>query len=187
MHSCFQNRFSHYVWPCFIIWGLDRLIRAGRLLAFNLGRQNVDAKVELVSQTVVRLSLKRPRRFHWSPGQVAYIITPSVSNLPFEAHPFTIANIDSSVLKDSAAPGTPSSHQSEKTVDKTEAHTSANDIVFFINVHGGFTRRLADVAARSGTAAILIDGPYGRAPSLRSYDTCVLIAGLLHDRCIFLY
>ncbi|KAG1785455.1 uncharacterized protein HD556DRAFT_1450676 [Suillus plorans] len=49
----------------------------------------------MLSESVTRLRLSQPPHFHWSPGQTAYLIMPSISTLPFEAHPFTIASFDS--------------------------------------------------------------------------------------------
>ncbi|KAJ8593182.1 hypothetical protein M405DRAFT_624955 [Rhizopogon salebrosus TDB-379] len=38
----------------------------------------------------VRQRLLPPSYFHWAPGKTTYLIIPSVSRLPFEAHSFTI-------------------------------------------------------------------------------------------------
>ncbi|KAH7902887.1 hypothetical protein BJ138DRAFT_1168764 [Hygrophoropsis aurantiaca] len=56
----------------------------------------MDAATELLADNVACLRLRRPPYFHWSVGQSAYLSMPSVSQLPFETHPFTIASIDSS-------------------------------------------------------------------------------------------
>ncbi|KAG6371093.1 hypothetical protein JVT61DRAFT_10634 [Boletus reticuloceps] len=51
------------------------------------------------------------------------------------------------------------------------------ELVFLINVRGGFTNRLKKVAAQNRTVKVFIDGPYGRAPDIGTYDTSILIAG----------
>ncbi|KAH8827296.1 ferric reductase NAD binding domain-containing protein [Flagelloscypha sp. PMI_526] len=164
---------SSYVWPCFVIWGLDRFLRVARLVAFNhsyfgfSSGKTMDAKVELQSEHFVRVSMKRPSHFHWAPGQTAYLIIPSVSTLPFEAHPFTISSHDSS-------------HDvADNTIEKGESTADAfwKDIVFLVNVRGGFTQKLAEAARTKGTVKAFIDGPYGPTPELRALDTAVLIAG----------
>ncbi|KAJ8584094.1 hypothetical protein M405DRAFT_480756 [Rhizopogon salebrosus TDB-379] len=56
-----------------------------------------ECDAELLSDDFIRLRLRSPSHFHWAPGQTAspHLTIPSISRLPFEAHPFTIANIDS--------------------------------------------------------------------------------------------
>lgn len=133
----------------------------------------MDASIELLSPDYLRLRLRRPSHFHWSPGQLAYLIAPGVSTVPFEAHPFTIASVDTSGYK---SPGgvTPTT---EKEEPFDEAGSYWMDLVFFINVHGGFTKKLRDVAEKGGKAKVFIDGPYGNPPELTGYETSVLIAG----------
>ena len=57
----------------------------------------MNATAELLScqMTLFRLRLPSPSYFHWAPRQTAYLIIPSASRLPSDAHPFTIASIDS--------------------------------------------------------------------------------------------
>lgn len=143
-----------------MIWAFDRVLRVSRLLwnnrIWSTNNEHSIATVELISQDTVRLTLRR--RFTWTPGQHAYVILPSVSTLPTEAHPFTIASIPKKL---------------EGTDDK--------EVVFLIRGRSGFTRRLKDHASRNGegsnTVPALLDGPYGCPPNLNTFTTCVLIAG----------
>ncbi|KAG1725634.1 ferric reductase NAD binding domain-containing protein [Suillus paluster] len=176
-HTSSVNK-SFWIWPSFVLWGLDRFIRVVRLVVFNhsyfgfkSGSGTMDAVTELLSETVVRLRLHRPPHFHWAPGQTAYLIMPSVSTLPFEAHPFTIASFDSSLLSTATA-----EDQSTSQVLGSSA-PFWKELVFLINVREGFTKNLKEVAARNGTVKVFVDGPYGPAPDLGSYDTTVLVAG----------
>ncbi|KAF5361182.1 hypothetical protein D9758_009046 [Tetrapyrgos nigripes] len=166
--------YSHYIWPCFLIWGLDQLIRAIRLIAFNhsyfgfgSGSGTLDASTELISPHLVRVTLRRPAHFHWAPGQFAYLITPTVSLLPFEGHPFTIASYDSKM--------------NAKEITSTSGSSSSKaywkELVFLVNVRDGFTKRLSHVAAQKGTIKVFVDGPYGQRNDLSGYDNVVLIAG----------
>ncbi|OAX32318.1 hypothetical protein K503DRAFT_702225, partial [Rhizopogon vinicolor AM-OR11-026] len=105
-HHTAEYNASFWIWPSIVIWGLDRFIRMVRLVVFNhsyfgfkSGSGTMDGTTELLSENLVRLRLSRPPHFHWSPGQTAYLIMPSVSTLPFEAHPFTIASFDSSLIQ----------------------------------------------------------------------------------------
>lgn len=140
---------------------------------FKKGSGTMDARVELLSPDFVRLRLRRPPHFHWSPGQAAYLIMPGVSTIPFEAHPFTISSVDASdeETRERITPTT------EKKEALAETGPYWKELVFFINVHGGFTRKLRDVAEKGGKAKVFVDGPYGKSPDLSEYDTSVLIAG----------
>ncbi|KAG2359762.1 ferric reductase NAD binding domain-containing protein [Suillus spraguei] len=178
---------SYWIWPSFVFWAFDRFIRVIRLVVFNhsyfgfkSGSGTMDATTELLSKDVVRLRLRRPPHFHWSPGQTAYLIMPSVSTLPFEAHPFTIASFDSSGLLSAAK--TEDKSGSVENYETQVLGSNANtpfwkELVFLVNVHGGFTKRLKEVAAAKGEVKVFVDGPYGPSPDLDSYDTSVFVAG----------
>ncbi|KAG2346395.1 hypothetical protein BDR05DRAFT_878235 [Suillus weaverae] len=169
---------SYWIWPSFVFWAFDRFVRVVRLVVFNhsyfgfkSGTGTMDATTELLSEDVVRLRLCRPPHFHWSPGQTAYLIMPTVSTLPFEAHPFTIASFDSSLLSTASA-----EDQSSGEILGSSA-PFWKELVFLINVQGGFTKKLKEVATKKETVKVFVDGPYGPSPDLGSYDTSVLVAG----------
>lgn len=126
----------------------------------------MDATAELLSDHFIRLRMRRPSHFHWSPGQTAYLILPSVSTLPFEAHPFTIGSIDSSLLSDDT---------SEKNLGESAPYWK--ELVFLIQAREGFTKRLRESALTGKKIKVFVDGPYGLSPDLGKYDTSVLIAG----------
>ena len=90
---------------------------------------------------------------------------PSVSDLPFEAHPFTIASIDT------IADG-------KEMSDSNPIRPYWKELVFFIDVHQGFTKKLNKIAAKGGMVKTFVDGPYGHSPDLSIYNTSVLIAGM---------
>ncbi|KIK76008.1 hypothetical protein PAXRUDRAFT_171085, partial [Paxillus rubicundulus Ve08.2h10] len=167
---------SVWIWPSFVVWALDRCIRLVRLvvsnhLYFGFTRRSgsLHATTELLCEDFVRVRLRRPPHFHWSPGQSAYLIMPSVSTLPFEAHPFSISSIDSSLFHQHG------DDHSEYSEDSAAAYWK--ELVFVVNVRGGFTKRLKEVAARNETIKVFVDGPYGSPPDLGGYDTSVLVAG----------
>ncbi|KAI0796559.1 ferric reductase NAD binding domain-containing protein [Abortiporus biennis] len=154
--------FGDYIWPALVVWAFDRVLRFTRLLWNNRMRFSGQhsgsvATVDLLSEDTVRLTLRR--RMNWRPGQHAYVILPSVSELPTEAHPFTIASIP-------------------QALDGT-CGPDEKDVVFLIRGRSGFTGRLRDQAAANGnhTVPAFIDGPYGCPPNLTGFSTCVLIAG----------
>ena len=158
-----MRRFGDYIWPALVIWGFDRTLRVVRLFWFNRSSksQGIDsqlATVELVSSDTVRLTLRR--RMKWLPGQHAYVILPTVSDLPTEAHPFTIASIP---------------HSLDGRDDATE-----KEVVFLIRGRNGFTGRLRKHAMEKGSCSVpaFVDGPYGCPPDLTKFSTCILIAGM---------
>ncbi|KAF9223031.1 iron reductase [Gyrodon lividus] len=175
---------SYWIWPSFMFWALDRFMRVVRLVVSNhlyfscnrhSGSGSLDATTELLCEDFVRVRLRRPPHFHWSPGQTAYIIMPSVSTLPFEAHPFSISSIDSPEFRQHG------DDYSEGGEERTEIKPSGaaywKELVFLVNVRGGFTKRLKEVAAENKTVKVFVDGPYGSSPDLGAYNTSVLIAG----------
>jgi predicted ferric reductase len=175
---------SYWIWPSFVIWAFDRFIRMIRLVVFNhsyfgfkSGTGTMDATTELLSENVVRLRLRRPPHFHWCPGQTAYLIMPSVSTLPFEAHPFTIASFDSSFPSTAETEDQSGSGENHGTQVLGSSTPFWKELVFLINVHGGFTKKLKEVAAAKGQAKVFVDGPYGPSSDLSSYDTSIFVAG----------
>ncbi len=156
------HRYGDYIWPALVIWGFDRTLRVFRLFWFNRSSKSQDtgsqlATVELVSSDTVRLTLRR--RMNWQPGQHAYVILPTVSDLPTEAHPFTIASIPHSL--------------------NGEDNAAEKDVVFLIRGRSGFTGRLREHAMQNGQSSVpaYIDGPYGCPPDLTKYSTSILISG----------
>ncbi|KAG8221425.1 hypothetical protein J3R82DRAFT_1613 [Butyriboletus roseoflavus] len=165
---------SYWIWPCYMFWGLDRLMRVARVVVcnhlycgFSRRASLQDATTELLCDEFVRLRVRRPPHFQWSPGQTAYLIMPSVSTFPLEAHPFSISTIDSALFY----PGTRDEYSARN------GPADWKELVFLINVRGGFTKRLRDFAAQNQTVKLFIDGPYGSAPDMGVYDTSIFIAG----------
>ncbi|KIJ12652.1 hypothetical protein PAXINDRAFT_14571 [Paxillus involutus ATCC 200175] len=181
-----ENEYGYWIYPCFAIWGVDRLLRVVRLIVFNhsyfgfRSGSTMDATAELLSEDFVRLRFHRPPHFHWTPGQTAYLIMPSVSRLPFEAHPFTIASFDSDLFSSVEEEKYSKDKSNQRSLAKHALGSSTpfwKEIVFFINVRGGFTARLKEAALAGRKVKVFVDGPYGLSPNLGSYDTSVLIAG----------
>lgn len=175
-----------YIWPCFLIWGLDRALRLARLVFYNhlyfgfaKTSDRLDASVELLSPHFVRLHLQRPPHFRWTPGQTAFLTMPGVSGFPLEAHPFTIASVDARYQLNGVSSPTVGPGDAEKAGPPSGADATPywKELVFLVNVREGFTRRLAEIAQTGGKVKVLVDGPYGFSPNLDHDDTVVLIAG----------
>ena len=194
--QCNQNsaltcdiRLGRYIWPTWILWGFDRLLRAARIVAFNHGYltpgggEACNATLERVSDGFVRLRFRRPAHLHWAPGQSAFITMPAVSKFPFESHPFTIANADvpappsmtmEKMMIENSAESSSSSSSTLPTISTTRE--GDKELIFIVKKQAGFTRRLDQIAKAGGQLKILFDGPYGHPPRLTHYDTVVFIA-----------
>ncbi|KAJ7168822.1 ferric reductase NAD binding domain-containing protein [Mycena filopes] len=201
-----RDTVTHYVWPSFVIWGLDRLLRYLRIFVANGGylhllflrKKNLNqsdaplhAHVTVVSPHLLRVSVRGlPVRVRWAPGQVAFLALPAVSRTPWEAHPFTIANVDPARF--SRAPGAASlnsTSEENRFGDEKDGRSKSNggkELTFLVRVRGGFTRRLLDAATahvkdagdgEEGGFPALIDGPYCAPPSMAGFATVVLFAG----------
>ncbi|KAF8575567.1 hypothetical protein K439DRAFT_1398065 [Ramaria rubella] len=185
--------FTPYLTPTLILWILDRALRLFRVLWYNRSRStsaSLDAtsSVELLSPTMVRLTLKR--HMTWRAGQNVFITMPAVSSLPFEAHPFTIATIPRhpSVSDTPNAQGFRSHSDQDDSCDLSSYNEPppsqrVNELVFYVRMREGFTKRLRDIVERESTdggrvrLSTYIDGPYGSPPDLNAYDSVILIAG----------
>ncbi|KAJ7430521.1 ferric reductase like transmembrane component-domain-containing protein [Mycena galericulata] len=190
--------FGYYLWPSLMVWGLDRFLRfiriffinGGYLTLFNTKKsQPLRAQIEVISPQFLRVTLRRPDQFRWTPGQLAYLSIPSVSAMPWEAHPFTIASIDTDIPR--ATESERSSPVDEKgsfetAIASTETVSQpgySRKIIFLLRVHDGFTKRLLQAASSNPSTdndksfGAYIDGPYCSPPSVRGFGTVLLFCG----------
>ena len=160
MHN--HGRVPYYGWPSMVLWGLEYFLRLVRIVVYNFsyinpfGSKNTasqDATVDVLTESVLRVTIHRPSYFHWRPGQSAYLSFSSVNAYPLESHPFTIATTD----------------------DATSS--GEKKLIFVFRVRNGFTKRLMHVASPDTTYKVFINGPYGSPPILVGYNTIILIAG----------
>ncbi|KAI9066798.1 hypothetical protein FKP32DRAFT_1755684 [Trametes sanguinea] len=152
---CIPMLCAYYVWPCYIIWGFDRVLRGSRYVLFNfiLRPKNQKALVEHIGSDGLRVTLKRRIPGGWKAGQHVFLAFPA---LGIESHPFTIGNI----------------YEKEKGSDEAE-------MLFIIRAMGGQTRMLMDKTSENGTCELtaFFDGPYGHPEDIRPFKTCIFIAG----------
>ncbi|KAF8998385.1 iron reductase [Cyathus striatus] len=155
------------IWPVFIFWGLDRVIRVLRVLVYNYGyffpkrSEPFKARIDVVSPNLIRMRLYRPNFLHWRAGQCVYLTLPEVSKFPLEAHPFTISTID--------VP------RAQRDAEKADSQPLEKELVFLLRVRDGITGRLFNVA--DAPVTVFMDGPYGSPPVLKGTDSALLIAG----------
>jgi ferric-chelate reductase len=152
-----SHRLSIYIWVATGFPAFDRACRLFRLVFVNCGRSTpLKAAIERVANDAVRITLPN-RHINWSAGQHVFLTLPGISTLLFESHPFTIASI-----RRPTAQG----HKNQP-------------LVFVIRAMNGFTRHLYNYAVSypHKPVTVLVDGPYGRPPSVNSYSSVVLLAG----------
>ncbi|KAJ6526009.1 iron reductase [Mycena capillaripes] len=199
-----KQKQSHYIWPAFVLWGFDLLLRYLRIFVINggylnfRGKQAAEANVDVVSPHLLRVTVYVPSRawMSWKPGQMVHLSMPAVSRTPWEAHPFTVANIDSEEETNAKEKMEKSSRDTSETPSRDEKQDSVESsaktlptfpttpghrkLVFLVRVRGGFTKRLLDAAAdnsKSDTFKAYIDGPYGSPPSMNGFGSVLLFAG----------
>jgi ferric-chelate reductase len=151
------HRLGVYIWVAISFPALDRVSRVFKLVYINIGNSTpLRAVIEHVSSDAIRITLPN-RHINWSAGQHVFLTLPGVSALPFESHPFTIASIR------------------EPTADGYKSHP----LVFIIRAMNGLTRHLYNhaVSHPGKPVTVLVDGPYGRPPSVNSFSSVVLLAG----------
>ncbi|KAG5718867.1 putative ferric reductase transmembrane component [Termitomyces sp. T112] len=174
------NAEGNHIWPAFLIWGLDRAFRGIRILIYNIGYVKKGSPeqyghLEALSPHFVRLTLQRPTYMHWRPGQNVYLTIPSVSGVFLEAHPFTISTIDTPL--DVTGGESNDEDQIGKEGSVSGPDTDSKTLTFLIRVRSGFTKRLLHAFSQTPEMKVILDGPYGSPPSLRDFETVVLIAG----------
>lgn len=117
---------------------------------FARGRGAPTATIELIDDDVLRVTVPVP--FKWKAGTHAYLSIPSISEIPWEQHPFTFANIPTG--------------------------GSVSNAVFLMRLHGGFTRHLRNTLESTvQELPAAIEGPYGEPVSADNYDSLLCIAG----------
>jgi predicted ferric reductase len=176
----FFSRFGSYIWPAILLLGLDRILRALRVVVFNFdyitGKRSteLDARVDVLSPDFLRITLHRPNHINWAPGQTAYISIPRIT--PFQSHPFTISTID--------VGGMPlAKYATEGQLPLS--YSKLKKLEFLIRVRKGFTARLLHAAQDNQSLKVFFEGPYCSPPLLKGYDTVILIAGTLSSSLLW--
>ncbi|KAJ7359758.1 ferric reductase NAD binding domain-containing protein, partial [Mycena albidolilacea] len=195
-----NNSLGYYIWPSLLVYWLDRSLRFIRIFFVNGGvltlldtktSSSLRAKIEVISPEFLRVTVRRPDHFRWSPGQLAYLSIPSVSATPWEAHPFTIASIDGDIPRATASGRSSQEDSPIEKGDSVESEVAVAEtlsvpgyskrLVFLLRVHDGFTKRLLHAASHPSTPNAMpsayIDGPYCSPPSVRGFETVLLFGG----------
>ena len=183
----FGDEYTDFIWPCVLVWILDRFIRGGRVLAFNWRFWATKAHVYYNSNShTVRLTVPLTSNLY-RPGPGTYYFLYVLNDIRFwESHPFTIAYIanqdDSNhgmeMASSSGGTREPSSQQGSDTSSEDESllpsqKPSPSSMVFIIRPYDGFTSRLQT----HENPRVLIEGPYGHTQPLHTFSSVLFITG----------
>ncbi|KAH7379419.1 ferric-chelate reductase [Phaeosphaeria sp. MPI-PUGE-AT-0046c] len=187
-----KGEWTIFIWPCLVIWVCDRVLRTGRILAFNrhFWRTRASASYD-PSSNLIRMDVDGSN--NWlapEPGTYYYIHVLDDLLYAHQSHPFTLA-YNTSNLQD--VPSTPLSPLSARPAphrtlsdESTESDalltstksSSKNNLVFLIRPYDGFTARLkSHCLLHPTTLRVLIDGPYGHAEPLHHFPHVLFIVG----------
>ncbi|EFQ32869.1 ferric reductase like transmembrane component [Colletotrichum graminicola M1.001] len=149
-----------------VLWAVERLLRALRLVRYSLTRQGrTITDIETIEGTsnMCRITMNLPCRVDIKPGTHAYIRLGAVKFR--ETHPFSMAWVE---------------HRLYPTARGFSQRKITTVVSFIVCAQQGFTRDLFNRVSASGgvlTTNATFKGPYGGHTSLDSYGHVVLIAG----------
>lgn len=156
-YHCLTLGWTEYLITAFSIWGVDYLIRFGKLISSG-GILKGQCKVIFDTNTKEVHSIKIVTNHSgwWRPYPSCYCwITILRYDLFWESHPFTVVS--------------------------ATAESNYNQLVFVIRVKNGLTKRLANYISKfpNGECDInlLVEGPYGNNIPFKQYEQSILVAG----------
>ena len=191
----FGDVFDWFIWPCVIIWSLDRFLRLARIAYCSVlprllngfkAVMTYDARSEMIRVDVTNVIRDDKIR----PGVFYYLYAPAAVR-GYESHPFTLCSWKQTVIAShevSAAPsladGKPK-FKGENTVQSISADDEPESIrhSFLIRPYHGFTGRLRERVSSSleerssCQLTVLLEGPYGSTLDPSSYSDVLVIAG----------
>ncbi|KAI0368122.1 hypothetical protein BV20DRAFT_1123049 [Pilatotrama ljubarskyi] len=149
---CIPKHANVYVWPVWVLWGFDRLLRWCHYLLFNvlLCPKHPKAIIQWIGGDGLHISVKHRIPGSWKAGQHVFLAIPA---LGIESHPFTIGKV----------------YKKERDGNK----------VGIVRAMGGQTKMLLDRVMLSGICELtaLFDGLYGHPEDIRLFSICIFIAG----------
>ncbi|KAL7786013.1 ferric reductase like transmembrane component domain-containing protein [Trichoderma afarasin] len=201
--SIFDGDYNPYLWPLVAIWCFDRFLRIVRVVYCNL---HVHLRNKTLHRSTATISYDQDANFiqidintHVKPGPGKhYYLYQPFRFTGWENHPLTLAYWSQSTVETSQSQQRDSTtHPPSKTADvsvvtPSEAgpqHTAIEGeylLSFWIRPYDGWTRHLRDQCLKSQplsklpsaiTETILLEGPYGIAEPLWTFDEVLLIAG----------
>ncbi len=166
LHTHVPTYAQYYIWIAIAFVAFDRLarwvwmayrnvniFRGKSIFSKAMDRIGYKAILQAVPGDTTRVTIKNVT-WKWKPGQHIYLCIPRIGWI--EAHQLTISN----------------------TVGKSRA----NDAVFAMRAHSGFSRRLHNFTAKRQAngkpveARAIVQGPFGAHPRWNTFDTLILIS-----------
>ncbi|KAM0542675.1 hypothetical protein ACHAO7_009774 [Fusarium culmorum] len=181
--SIFRGAYDPLVWVPVLIWLLDRVVRAVRIIVFNLKFWKTTALITYNEDAhMVRVAVPVSSSFYGiEPGTFYYLSVLDKCNF-WESHPFTVASVsepEAYPLSDRApllGHTTYSSEEMEPEYEKTQ-----REMTFLIRPYDSFTSRLREYAEldqpKPAKVRLAIDGPYGKTLPLERFDKVIFIVG----------
>jgi predicted ferric reductase len=160
---------------------LDRVLRASRIVAFNLQFWNTKAHAIFNPATnMIRLHVPCSKSlYRVKPGMHFYLMVLSDAKF-WESHPFTVASMsdrDDQVGAKSLGEDVPLLENEGALVLPHESRTMS----FLIRPYDSSTSRLRDQAAatwpKPAVVRVMVDGPYGHTQPLHQYDNVTFVVG----------
>ncbi|KAJ9149326.1 Ferric reductase like transmembrane component [Pleurostoma richardsiae] len=192
--SIFKGRFDGIIWASVFIWGLDRVLRVSRVLAFNPKFWATRAKATYnPDSNIIRLLVPYSTSLYQPKAGTFYYLHVLNDRRFWESHPFTVASVtprhDAPAKQTEERGPTRSDEVSlllqggpESAVDTPAVQAPAHStMTFLLRPYDSFTARLRDTAAASWPGAVslrvLVDGPYGHTQRLDRFDSVLFVVG----------
>ncbi|KAH4256495.1 hypothetical protein HBI04_160270 [Parastagonospora nodorum] len=187
-----KGDYNVFIWPCLAIWILDRVFRAGRIIAFNRHFWNTQATVSYdPASNIVRMDVDGSKNFLApQPGTYYYVHVLNDILYAHQNHPFTLAYTSSEIVQPCPTPSSPlssrPSHHRTFSEESTESDSllvpntkkSLSNLVFLIRPYDGFTSRLkSHCLLHPKKLRVLIEGPYGHSEPLYHSPNVLFIVG----------
>lgn len=190
-----DGEWNIFIWPCLGVWIFDRLVRLGRILAFNRNPFNTKAIVSYdPSINLVRMTIDGSQnRLTPKPGTYYYIYVLDDLLYAHQSHPFTLAYTSSDTKRPSSTPLSPlapasSPYRTSSSLSNDSSESDAllattqseepSDLVFLIRPYDGFTSRLkSHCLLHPKTLRVLIEGPYGHTVPLSRFTNVLFMVG----------
>jgi predicted ferric reductase len=186
-----KGEWNIFIWPCLVIWILDRVLRAGRAIAFNRHIWNTKAIVSYNSvSNLVRMDVDGSK--NWikpQAGMYYYVHVLDDILYAHQNHPFTLAYVSPDLNTPSSTPLSPlttrpsphrtdSSQSSESDALLTSAKSTSSNLIFLIRPYDGFTSRLKSYCLlHPAKLRVLIEGPYGHSEPFHLFPNVLFIVG----------
>lgn len=187
--SIFHGYYDFLFWIPVYIWILDRVLRVGRVLAFNRKIWGtLSSATYNPSSNIIRVSVPWSTSYYRPPPGTYYYL--HVLNTPrfWESHPFTVASVMDQEQAGAKTLGeqvplleSDEDEPSLETTEATELDTASHSMTFLIRPYDSFTSRLRDAAAaawpQKAPLRVLVDGPYGHTQPFHLFNNVLFVVG----------